>query len=119
MGVAAIKEYRFDSADRVENFHGNQLLYVGWEDHLMFCAPFAFPFPPDAPFQAVIDGALPGAFGYHPDFAQIDWAKVEWFKSGQPWEPKFDQSLAENGLGHKAVVRFRTPGLTGIAGSCS
>ena len=40
MGVAAIKEYDFEPADRLENFHGNQLLYIGWDGHLLFCAPF-------------------------------------------------------------------------------
>lgn len=119
MAVAAVKEYDFAPLDRHENFHGNQLLFIGWEDHLMFCAPFAFPFPPNMPFRAVIEQVLPGAFGYHPDFAQIEWAKAEWFKSGQPWQPDFDKSLADNGLGHKDVIRFRTPGLTGIKGSCS
>jgi phenol hydroxylase P4 protein len=119
MGVAAVKEYRFDAADRVENFHSNQLLFIGWEDHLMFCAPFALALSPDLPFAELVEKVLPGAFGYHPDFARIDWAKAEWFKSGQPWQPQMDQSLAQNGLGHKAVIRFRTPGLTGIAGSCS
>lgn len=103
--------------DRLENFHGNQLLYVGWEDHLMFCAPFCFPLPPDMPFQAVIDKVLPPAFGYHPDFAKIDWNQAEWKTSGQPFVPDGSKSLLENGLGHKAVIRFRTPGLTGIAGS--
>ena len=119
MAVAAVKEYEFAPLDRHENFHGNQLLYIGWEDHLMFCAPFAFPFPPNMPFRAVVEQVLPGAFGYHPDFALIEWAKAEWFKSGQPWQPDFDKSLADNGLGHKDVIRFRTPGLTGIKGSCS
>lgn len=119
MAVAAIKEYVGENMDRVENFHGNQLLYVGWEDHLMFCAPFAFPFPPAMRFGDVIEKVLPGAFGYHPDWAKIDWSKVEWFKSGQPWAPNFAKSLAENGLRHKDVIRFRTPGLTGIKGSCS
>jgi len=119
MAVAAIKEYIGENMDRVENFHGNQLLYVGWEDHLMFCAPFAFPFPPAMRFGDVIEKVLPGAFGYHPDWAKIDWSKVEWFKSGQSWTPNFAKSLAENGLRHKDVIRFRTPGLTGIKGSCS
>ena len=34
-------------------------------------------------------------------------------------KPTFEpvRSLAENGLGHKDVIRFRTPGMTGIAGS--
>ena len=86
MAVAAVKEYQFAPADSVDKFHGNQLLYIGWEDHLLFCAPFAFPFPPAMRFGDIIAGVLPGVFGYHPDFAQIDWSKVEWFKSGQPWQ---------------------------------
>ncbi len=119
MAVTALKDYQFEPADRVENFHGNQLLYIGWEDHLLFCAPFAFPFPPAMRFGDVVEQVLPAAFGYHPDFAKIDWATAQWFKSGQPWTPDFDKSLADNGLGHKDVIRFRTPGLTGIKGSCT
>lgn len=119
MAVAAVKDYRFDSADRLENFHGNQLLFVGWEDHLMFCAPFALALPPSMRFGELVDTTLPGAFGYHPDFARIDWSAVQWFKSGLPWQPDFERSLADNGLRHKDVIRFRTPGLTGIGGSCS
>ena len=119
MAVAAVKEYDFEPADRLENFHGAQLLYVGWEDHLMFCAPFCLPLPPDTPFGALSAAVLPGIYGYHPDFAEIDWAKVEWLRSGQPFQPQLDKSLADNGLGHKAVIRFRTPGLTGIGGTCS
>ncbi|AYH43767.1 phenol hydroxylase subunit P4 [Azoarcus sp. DN11] len=119
MAVAALRKYEFEPADAPAKFHGAQLLYVGWEDHLMFCAPFAFPLPPTMPFGTVVEQVLPGAFGYHPDFARIDWAKAEWFKSGRRWMPDFGKSLADNGLGHKDVIRFRTPGLTGIAGSCS
>ncbi len=119
MAVAALRKYEFEPADKLENFHGAQLLYIGWEDHLLFCAPFCLALPPTTRFGDVVRDLLPGIFGYHPDFARIDWAKVEWFKSGQPWQPDFDKSLAENGLGHKDVIRFRTPGLTGIGGSCS
>lgn len=119
MATVAIKAYKFEAKDRVENFHGNQLLYVGWEDHLMFSAPLAMPLPPSTPFRALVEQILPGTYAAHPDFARIDWAKAEWFKSGRPWKPNFDKSLAENGLVHKDVLRFRTPGLTGIKGSCS
>ena len=56
-------------------------------------------------------------FGAHPDFAKVDWAKAEWFKSGQPWQPDMAKSLADNGLRHKDVIRFRTPGLTGLSGT--
>jgi phenol hydroxylase P4 protein len=119
MAVAAVKEYKGVRMDSEDRFHGARLLYVGWEDHLMFCAPFAFPFPPDLPFGALIDAVFPGAFGAHPDFAHIDWSAVEWFKSGEPFTPDPNKSLAENGLVHKDVIRFRTPGLKGIAGSSS
>ena len=119
MAVAAISTYEFPPADSQEKFHGAQLLYIGWEDHLLFCAPFCFPFPPTMRFGDVVAGPMLAAFGYHPDFAQIDWAKVEWLKSGKPVALDFDKSLAENGLKHKDVIRFRTPGLNGIKGSCS
>ena len=70
-------------------------------------------------FGDVVAGPMQAAFGYHPDFAQIDWAKVEWLKSGKPVALDFDKSLAENGLKHKDVIRFRTPGLNGINGTCN
>ena len=56
-----------------ENFPA-PLLYIGWEDHLMFCAPFCLPLPPDTPFGALSAAVLPGIYGYHPDFAKIDWS---------------------------------------------
>ena len=119
MATVAIGTYVFEPKDKVENFHGNQLLYIGWEDHLMYCAPLAFPFPGAMPFKAILDQVLPGSYGAHPDFASIEWSKAEWFKSGQPWSPDYNKSIAENGLRHKDVIRFRTPGLRGIQGTCS
>lgn len=119
MAVAAVSKYEFAPADTQDKFHGAQLLYIGWEDHLLFCAPFCFPFPPTMRFCDVVEGPMKAAFGYHPDFAQIDWAKVEWLKSGKPFAPDFDKSLAENGLKHKDVIRLRTPGLDGIKGTCN
>jgi len=119
MSVVAIKPYPVLPRDGVDKFHGAQLLYIGWEDHLMFCAPLAFPFPPQMRFGDVVEQVLPGSYGVHPDWAKIDWSAVQWFKSGQPWTPDFNKSLADNGLKHKDVLRFRTPGLTGIAGSFS
>ena len=47
MAVSAITEnYIGERLDRVENFHGNQVLYIAWDHHLMFCAPVAFAVPP-------------------------------------------------------------------------
>ena len=124
MTVAAIKDYHFPPADSLDKFHGNQLIYVGWDQHLLFCAPFCFPLPPAMPFGALVEQVLPGAFGYHPEFKQIDWANVQWLRGngtaqGEPFTPDFGKSLADNGLGHKDLVRFRTPGLNGVKGSAS
>ncbi|WP_372662288.1 phenol hydroxylase subunit P4 [Hydrogenophaga sp.] len=118
MSVVALKPYDFPVKDVHENFPA-PLLYIGWEGHLLFCAPFCLPLPPDTPFGALASGILPGIFGYHPDFAQIDWDKAEWKKNGQAWKPDPTKSLADNGLQHKDAIRFRSPGLTGIKGSGS
>lgn len=117
--VAAVKPYQFAAPDRLENFHGNQLVYVGWDQHLMFCAPFCFPLPPAMPFGALVEQVLPGAFGYHPEFARIDWKQAQWLKGGKPFTPDFARSLADNGIGHKDALRLRTPGLTGLKDSAT
>lgn len=119
MAVKALKDYPLHVADSVDRFHGNQMLFVGWDQHMMFCAPFAWAFPPTMRFGDLIEKVFPDSFGTHPDFAKIDWARVEWLKSSQPWTPDFEKSLADNGLRHKDVLRFRTPGLNGIKGSGS
>lgn len=118
MAVIALKPYDFPPNDALEKFPA-PLLYVAWEDHLMFPAPFCLPLPPDMPFGALASQVLPGIYGYHPDFARIDWSGVRWSRSGKPWAPDPSKSLAGNGLGHKDLISVRTPGLEGIAGSRS
>ncbi len=118
MAVAAIKPYAFPPADPVEKFPA-PLLNIGWDEHLIFCAPLCVPLPPSLIFGDMLKGPLAGMYGYHPDFAQIDWSKTEWLKSSKPWQPDYNKSLADNGLKHKDLIRFRTPGLNGIKGSCS
>ena len=118
MSTVALGNYDFAPKDARQNFPA-PLLYIGWEDHLLFCAPVCLPLPGETPFGALTSEVLPGVYGAHPDFARIDWSQVLWFKSGQPWQPDSTKSLQENGIGHKDVIRFRTPGLTGIGGSLS
>lgn len=120
MPVIAIQdEYKFDAKDVEANFHGNQLVYVGWDHHLMFCAPVAFPLPGDMPFTALIEEVITNAFGMHPDFANIDWSAVQWKLDGEDFQPDTQASLKDNGVGHKSVIRMHTPGLNGIKGSGS
>ena len=120
MSVIALKDgYTGEIKDRVENFHGKQLLFVGWEDHLMFCTPHCIPVEAAMPFGTLVDTMLQAMYASHPDWQKVDIRAAEWFRSGRPFTPDFDASLGENGLGHKAVIRFRTPGLHGINGSFS
>lgn len=120
MPIVALKPgYCGTVADTEDRFHGKRLIYVCWDQHLLFSAPLCIPLPPDMPFGALIDTVLPGAYGSHPDFAQIDWQEVQWFESGRPFTPDPSRSLADNGLVHKTVIRFRTPGLNGLQGSYS
>lgn len=57
-------------------------------------------------------------FSYHPDWAQIDWSAVRWLNGSRPVAARPQQEPGQNnGIGHKDLIRFITPGLDGIAGS--
>lgn len=105
--------------DLVENFHGNILVYVHWEEHLMFCAGFTFPLPPEMPFGALVQEVLPGVYAQHPDFEKVDWSAVRWTLDGEEFTPDMEKSLKEQNIGHKSLLRFWTPGLNGYRGSFS
>ena len=119
MTTRALNGYDIAARDRVENFHGNQLTYVHWEDHLSFCSAMAFPLPPAMPLGALLKEILPAHYGMHPDWAAIDWAAVNWQLDGKPFAPDPAKSLAENGFRHKSLLRFWTPGLMGFRNSGS
>ncbi len=113
MAVKALYDYQNPAADTQDKFHGNQLLYVGWDDHLMFCAPFAYCLPPSTKFSELVEKHLPFSYSRHPDWAKIDFSKVVWLKSGQPFQPDMNKTLAEQGIKHKDALRLQTPGLNG------
>jgi phenol hydroxylase P4 protein len=118
MAVQALyDDYTGQAADAVGKFHGNQLVYIGWDDHMMFPFAAAFPLPPQMPFAALVSDLLPSVYAVHPDFAQIDWSRTEWSLDGAPFTPDQGKSLGENGIGHKSLLRLATPGLHGIGNS--
>lgn len=117
MTVTALGNYAFPSADAVENYKGRQLLYVNWEMHRMFSRPFVLALPPATPFSELLEKHIPEAYSFHPDYEHIDWSAVVWQNSNTRFTPDPARSLAENGIGHKDLIRFTTPGLDGIAGS--
>ena len=120
MPIVALKPgYSGPVQDTEDKFHGNRLLYICWDEHLLFCAPVALPLPPAMPFGALLSQVLPGVYGSHPDFAKIDWSRAAWTHGSEAFHPDPEKSLADNGLVHKSVIRFRTPGLQGIGNSRS
>ena len=119
MPVKSIGEYRFRPQDLQENFHGNQLLYIGWDRHLMFCSPVALLVPPSMSFAELLDQRVKPAYATHPDSAAVDLREAIWYLNDQPFQPNLFASLEANGLRHKDMLRLVTPGLDGIAGSCS
>lgn len=116
MAVIAIDTYEFEPSDKAANFHGAVLVYAGWDGHLLFSSPYAWPLPPDLPFAQFVAGPMAAVFGQHPDWARIDWAAARWTRNGEPFVPVMDATIAGNGLAHKDALRFRTPGLDGLGG---
>ncbi len=109
----AIGAYPNIQRDTEDLFFGKRLIYLSWENHLMFCAPFCVPLPPNLPFGALVRDVLPELYGEHPEFEDIDWQRTHWFNSTKRFLPDFGKSLEHHGLAHKSLIRFRTPKLEG------
>ena len=116
MAVTSLNGYIDKVMDGVDKFHGNQLVYIGWDEHLMFCASTAYPLPPDMPFAGIINDVIPGTYSTHPEFEEIDWNTVQWLLNNEPFTPDLEGSLKDNGIKHKCSLRFITPGLNGVDG---
>lgn len=118
MPVKAITpDYKGAVLDKRENFGENQVVYVGWDHHLMFCAAFAYPVPPSMPFRALFSEVMPSTFSLHQEFEKINWDTAEWLLNGEPFIPQMDATLEEQGIGHKSLLRFHTPELKGYQGA--
>ena len=117
MSVKAMGEFVGVSKDAEANFHGARVVYFGWDQHLMFYAPVTVPLPPTTTFNDIIGGVLPQLFSKHPEFADIDWDQAQWSRNGEAFSPDREGDLNANGIAHKTIVRFKTPGLNGLQGS--
>lgn len=115
MAIKSTKQYVFDHQDAVEGFHGNQLVYASWDRHLLFAAPFLLYVSPSMTFRELVEGPLTALIQPDPDASQVKWDEVKWLKANQPFTPDFDATLAGNGIHHKAMLRFDTPGLNSLA----
>ena len=114
MAVVSTKDYVGVPRDRVENFNGNRIVYVSWDQHLLFAASFMTCLSPDTLFRDWVQNNVVPLMAPDPDAANVDWSSVTWIKGGEAFRPDWDASLADNGIGHKAHLRFQTPGLNSI-----
>lgn len=106
MAVKALYDYDFPSADRVENFGDDQLVYVHWEGNPFLCSAAAFRVPRVMPFGEFVAGVVAPWAGSDPSF---DPATVgDWRLFDEVLEPADGKSLADLGIGHKALLKFRT-----------
>ncbi|AZT82485.1 phenol hydroxylase [Marinobacter sp. NP-4(2019)] len=119
MSVNALYDYKFESRDKVENFHGMQVLYIYWPHHLMFCSPVAVMVSPDMTFGDFLEQVLKPAFASHPDSAKADFVKAEWKLNDEPFTPVMSATMKDSGIDHKSMLTVTTPGLDGISGSGS
>lgn len=114
MAVKAISGYTAIPNDLVENFNGMQLLYVNWQNHMMFCAPFALLVSPDATLPDVFASHIQPAIVPHPDSVQVKYDDIQWMLNGEPFEPNSIDTLVSQGIDHKSMLNMTTPGLNGL-----
>lgn len=110
--IALDPNYSFPHRDRVENFHGKQIVYVYWNGNRNFAAALCFPLPPDMPFGALTGDVIAGVYRDDARWENIDWRGTTWTLDGAPFTPDPARGLAEQGIGHKSLLRF-TPAFGG------
>ena len=106
MAVKALYDYDFPSADRVENFGDDQLVYVHWEGNLFLVAAAAFRAPKEMVFGEFLEAMVIPWASSDPDFdpsAIVDWRLFE-----EPLATSGRETLAQLGIGHKGLLKFRT-----------
>lgn len=111
MAVTSTKPYIGVPRDTVAKFNGKQIVYVYWEQHLLFATPYLTVVEPGMRFGDFLENVIKPLMQPDPDAASVDLSKVEWTMSKKDFKPDLNATLAENGIVHKAQLCFRTPGL--------
>jgi phenol hydroxylase P4 protein len=102
--VKALYDYTYPSADRAENFGDDQLVYVLWRGNPLFCSAACFRVPQAMPFGEFVADIVGPWAGSDPDFAA---ARVgDWKLFGSALTTDAGRSLADLGVGHKALLSF-------------
>ncbi|MDR1967215.1 MAG: phenol hydroxylase subunit P4 [Burkholderiaceae bacterium] len=114
MPVTSTKPYVGVARDLVGNFLGKQIVYVCWDQHLLFAAPMMLVVEPTMLLKDLLDQVWKPLLGADPDVAALKWEQAQWLKSNRPWKPRLEASIADNGIDHKEQLRLRTPELNSL-----
>jgi phenol hydroxylase P4 protein len=104
MAVKALYDYDFPSADRAELFGDDQLVYVHWDGNPLFCSAACFRAPQAMPFGEFVAQLVNPWAASDTDFDPAgirDWRLFE-----DPLAVSAERSLADLGIGHKALLHF-------------
>ena len=104
MSVRALYPYDFPSADAVENYAPDQLVYVLWEENPLFCSAAVFRVPSAMPFGEFVSTVVRPWAACDPDFESAEIGG--WKLFDEPIDPAPSTSLEAAGIGHKALLRF-------------
>jgi phenol hydroxylase P4 protein len=104
MTVKALYDYDFQSADRIENYAPDQLVYVLWEENPLLCSAAAFRVAAAMPFGEFVATVVHPWAASDPDFESAE--ITGWKLFDEPIDPEPGTSLAAAGIGHKALLRF-------------
>ena len=106
MTVKALYDYEFPSADRAEVFGDDQLVYVLWNGNPLLCSAACFRVPKATSFSEFLQTTVYPWAASDPDF-DPDTVR-DWRLFDEPISPAADRSLAQLGVGHKALLKFAT-----------
>jgi phenol hydroxylase P4 protein len=106
--ITSIGPYEFTPLDGAEAYGDDQLVIVERRDpQLWFCAAATFRAPKAMPFGDFKAAMIDAWCGADPDYDPA--SASDWRLFGEPFEPDASASLADLGIGHKALISFATP----------
>lgn len=104
MAVKALYDYDYPSADRAELFGADQLVYVLWRGNALLCSAACFRVPKAMPFGEFLSAVVGPWASSDPDFDAASMRDWQLFDSRL--DPDDATSLADLGVGHKALLSF-------------
>lgn len=106
MAVKALGEYKFPAKDRQEIFGDDMLVNVHWEDNLLFCSAACFRAPKAMTWSDFKAQMIDPWASCDPDYDPS--APTDWRIGDEPFAPHAEKSLADLGVRHKGLIKFRT-----------